>query len=111
MTAIPDEDKPKFPEIFGMFPADMKTMHCRISGLVQGVGFRYFTLQRARALGLRGYVQNLYTGEVEVVAQGSEDALAELRGALRHGPRSAQVQNLRVEWPDEEDMYNSFEIR
>ena len=88
----------------------MKTMFCTISGLVQGVGFRYFVLTRARTLGVRGFVRNLYTGEVEVVAQGEDDMMAEFLEELRVGPRSAQVRNVRVEWHDTEDLYNSFEI-
>jgi len=86
-------------------------MHCRISGLVQGVGFRYFVLQRARALGIRGYVRNAYTGEVEVTAQGEEGPLSDFIKELRVGPRSAQVRDLRIDWQEEEEMYNNFEIR
>ncbi|MCB2204212.1 acylphosphatase [bacterium] len=89
----------------------MKTMHCRISGLVQGVGFRYFVLQHARTLGVRGYVENEYSGDVIVVAQGEAGQLDDLVRELRVGPRSAHVRNLRVDWLDEDEMYNSFEIR
>lgn len=89
----------------------MKTLHCRISGLVQGVGYRYFTLQRARALEIRGYVRNNYDGSVEVAAQGEEGLLAAFVKELRVGPRSAQVRDLRVDWEEEQEMYNSFEIR
>lgn len=89
----------------------MKTMYCTISGLVQGVGFRYFASTRARAQGLRGWVRNLYNGDVEVTAQGDEDALQAFLDELRVGPRSAQVRNVRVDWKEEEEMYNSFEIR
>ncbi|MBN1447188.1 MAG: acylphosphatase [Bacteroidetes bacterium] len=89
----------------------MKTMHCTISGLVQGVGFRYFVLTRARMLGLRGFVRNLYTGDVEVAAQGGDGTLSDFLKELRMGPRSAQVQKVRVEWLDADDMYNNFEIR
>ncbi|MDT8324088.1 MAG: acylphosphatase [Bacteroidota bacterium] len=89
----------------------MKTMHCRISGLVQGVGFRYFVLQRARELGVRGYVRNEYTGDVEVRAQGEPGQLEDFMRALRVGPRSAHVRDVRIDWEEEDEMYNSFEIR
>jgi acylphosphatase len=89
----------------------MKTMHCRISGLVQGVGFRYFALQRARLLDVRGFVRNAYTGDVEVVAQAEEGMLAEFLKDLRIGPRSAHVSDIRLEWMEEAEMFNTFEIR
>jgi acylphosphatase len=89
----------------------MKTMHVVISGLVQGVGFRYFALQNARTRGIRGYVRNLYTGEVEVVAQADEAMLDAFIQDLRIGPRSAHVASARIVWQEDEEMYNSFDIR
>jgi acylphosphatase len=62
-----------------------------ISGLVQGVGFRWFVARHARALGLRGYARNLADGSVEVVVDGAEEALPHLERLLRAGPASAQV--------------------
>lgn len=89
----------------------MKTIHVVISGLVQGVGYRYFALQAASALGIRGYVRNLNSGEVEVVAQGDEEQLDSLLRDLRIGPRSAHVKDLRFVWQDEAEMYDHFDIR
>jgi acylphosphatase len=65
-----------------------------VSGFVQGVGFRYFVLRRASALGLRGFVRNLSGGGVEVVAEGDAAALAELEVALEAGPPSARVESV-----------------
>jgi acylphosphatase len=62
-----------------------------VSGRVQGVGYRYFVLRRAQALGLAGWVRNLPGGEVEVRAWGVEGDLAQLADQLRMGPRSAKV--------------------
>ncbi|MFA6233583.1 MAG: acylphosphatase [Bacteroidota bacterium] len=89
----------------------MKTMHVVISGLVQGVGFRYFAMQKAREFGIRGYVRNLYSGEVEVIAQAEEGALDMLMRDLRIGPRSAHVNAVRMVWQEDDEMYNSFDIR
>lgn len=66
-----------------------------ISGLVQGVGFRWFVARHARALGLTGYARNLADGSVEVVVDGAADVLPELERLLRTGPASAQVDQVQ----------------
>ena len=63
----------------------------RVTGTVQGVGFRWFTRETATSLGLRGTVRNAADGSVEVMAEGPEDALAELRRRLEQGPPGARV--------------------
>lgn len=65
-----------------------------VSGIVQGVGFRYFTQDEAERLQLAGFVRNLRDGRVEVYAIGSADKLARLRVHLERGPRGAMVQNV-----------------
>ena len=62
-----------------------------VSGMVQGVGFRYFVLRTARSMGLAGYTRNLSDGRVEVYAVGPDAAHASLHAELRRGPRSAEV--------------------
>lgn len=62
-----------------------------ISGRVQGVGFRYWTVRQAGGLGLGGYVRNLPDGRVEVVAAGDEGDVDRLAGLCRQGPPSARV--------------------
>lgn len=69
----------------------MPTLHVRIAGRVQGVGFRWFVREEARRLGLSGWVTNLASGEVEVAAGGAADSLERLRRALRVGPSGATV--------------------
>ncbi len=63
----------------------------RITGRVQGVGFRASTARRARALGLQGSASNCADGSVEVVAAGNRAALERLGEWLQHGPPSAVV--------------------
>ncbi len=65
--------------------------HFLVQGRVQGVGFRWFVHREAAELGLRGTVRNTDRGEVEVVAAGSAEALAELRAELRKGSRGSRV--------------------
>ena len=72
----------------------MNVLHVRISGRVQGVGFRWFVSEEARRLGLSGWVMNLPVGEVEVRAGGESSSLQRLRRALEVGPTGAEVQAL-----------------
>jgi len=65
-----------------------------VSGIVQGVGFRYFIQDEAERLQLAGFVRNLRDGRVEVYAIGSDDKLARFRVVLERGPRGAMVQNV-----------------
>jgi acylphosphatase len=75
-------------------------LHVRISGRVQGVGFRWFVREEARRLGLSGWVTNLPSGEVEVLASGEDRAVGRLRRALEVGPTGAQVSSVEdVEEP------------
>lgn len=65
-----------------------------VSGMVQGVGFRWFVARHARSLGLRGYARNLPNGSVEVVVDGPDESLAELERLLQAGPAHAQVEHV-----------------
>lgn len=65
-----------------------------VSGRVQGVGYRYYALREAEALGVSGYARNLADGRVEVVAEASEESLAQLEEKLRQGPSFARVHSL-----------------
>lgn len=69
----------------------MPTRRFLISGHVQGVSYRAATRHEARALGLEGHARNLPDGRVEVLAQGSEEALAKLESWLWRGPPLARV--------------------
>ena len=62
-----------------------------VSGLVQGVGYRYFTQDAAERLHLAGYVRNLRDGRVEVYAIGTEEQFLPLLLSLQKGPLGATV--------------------
>ena len=66
-----------------------------VSGRVQGVGFRFFTERVASQIGLRGYVKNLWNGNVEAYAIGDEAQLEEFRQRLAEGPRMARVESVQ----------------
>ncbi|MEX2180120.1 MAG: acylphosphatase [Gemmatimonadaceae bacterium] len=74
----------------------MSQLHVRVVGVVQGVGFRWFVRERARRLGLSGWVRNRTDGSVEVLAAGDAEQLELLRGELRRGPDGAVVQALEA---------------
>ena len=82
-----------------------------VTGLVQGVNFRWFTQRRASELGLVGYVRNRSDSSVEFVAEGPRDALDRLLDAARMGPSSAVVENVEVAWDPYTGEFRRFEIR
>lgn len=82
----------------------------RITGRVQGVGFRWFVVRTAQDLGLTGWVRNEPDGSVSCEAQGDSATLAEFAGALRRGPRFGSVSAVQSEdVPVVEE--SGFEIR
>ncbi|MCP4548211.1 MAG: acylphosphatase [bacterium] len=67
----------------------------RITGMVQGVGFRYFTRNQARSLELSGWVCNRGDGSVEVHVRGDNQTLDKFEGVLREGPESSHVDEIK----------------
>ena len=78
-------------------------LHFLIQGRVQGVGFRWFVQREASELDLRGWVRNTEDGDVEVVASGDAEDLAELRASLRRGPRGSRVDRLIEHYLDDSE--------
>jgi len=74
----------------------MQSIHLEVRGRVQGVGFRWFVVEKAQQLKLAGWVRNRSDGNVEVAAAGAADALATLENALKSGPRAARVDEVRA---------------
>lgn len=72
----------------------MKRVELVVSGVVQGVGFRYFCQKHATQLGITGSVENLPDGTVRIEAQGEDAVLAEYRALVSNGPRNAVVSEL-----------------
>lgn len=82
-----------------------------VTGHVQGVGFRFFTLQEAGKIGIKGYVKNRPEGSVEVVAMGSEAQITAFRNWLQKGPPTSVVRNLIEQSYQGSEQFERFEIR
>ncbi len=87
----------------------MRAVKVRVEGIVQGVGFRYYTYRIAKRYGIKGYVKNMPDGSVEVVAEGNEERLERFLQDVARGPSSAVVTNVSVEDIDPVG-FRSFEI-
>ena len=82
-----------------------------ISGIVQGVGYRFSTLQKARKLGVKGWVRNLPDSKVEAVFCGEETAVEAILKWCERGPSAAVVKEVKVEPIETETPIDKFEIR
>ncbi|MFP4498952.1 MAG: acylphosphatase, partial [Vulcanimicrobiota bacterium] len=83
----------------------------KIEGVVQGVGFRYFTRQNAQAIGLTGWVRNAPDGSVETVLEGEEHEVQEMIKRLKQGPASSRVDNVDIQWEDYQGEFSTFSVR
>ena len=94
-----------------MVNKDLVSLQAVVHGYVQGVFFRAFVSQWADELGLSGYVRNLPSGAVEVVAEGEKKQLEKLIGYLRVGPPSAKVEKVVTNWAEYSGKYSAFSVR
>ena len=88
----------------------MSTRQIRVSGRVQGVGFRYALRDEAQRLGVQGWVRNCADGSVEALLQGDDGAVTALIAWAGRGPRAARVDAVREEVAADETC-TDFEIR
>jgi len=86
------------------------TQRIVVTGRVQGVGYRNWTMGAARDLGVRGWVRNLNGSSVEILATGPDEALAMLVEACHEGPRLARVEKVDVQ-PAEDGGWKGFNKR
>jgi len=82
-----------------------------VYGRVQGVFFRAFVEEHAQLLGLRGYVRNLPSDDVEVVAEGERERVEKLVEYLKMGPPVARVNRVVTRWSEYTGSYSSFRVR
>jgi len=90
---------------------EVAELHVRVTGTVQGVGFRWFVRERARRLGLAGWVRNMEDGGLEVAASGDGQQVELLRMELQRGPSGSRVKSVEdLESPILEPLEAPFEI-
>jgi acylphosphatase len=87
-------------------------LSARVYGRVQGVYFRYFVREVAKALQLKGYARNLPSGDaVEIQAEGEKQQLEKLVEQLKTGPPGARVEKVETNWSEYSGQFNNFYIR
>ena len=86
-------------------------LHVLIDGRVQGVGFRYFVLEKANLLRVEGWVRNTLSGQVEVTAEGNQDSLSNFLDYLKRGPNMAYVTDIQLTWLPATGEFAGFEIK
>lgn len=89
----------------------IERLEAHVGGRVQGVGFRYFTTQQARRLGLDGWVRNEFDGNVRVVAEGPRTDLEQLVERLQDGPAGSRVEFVRPTWTTASGEFAGFTVR
>ena len=82
-----------------------------VSGLVQRVFFRAYTQQKARELGLTGWVKNLADGHVEALFEGDRENIEKMIEWAKKGPPRAQVDGCEVSWQEYKGEFENFEIQ
>jgi acylphosphatase len=85
--------------------------HIVVSGLVQGVGYRYFTARNAEGLGVTGFVRNLPDGRVEIFANGERGRISDFVAVLKVGPRASRVTDVALDWVASKETFDRFEVR
>lgn len=86
-------------------------LSARITGRVQGVGFRHFTTKRAQSLGCTGWVRNEADGSVRLEAEGVRSDLDALLTAVHDGPRSARVNDVSASFSSATGDFKDFRVR
>lgn len=89
----------------------MVRAHIQVSGRVQGVGFRWATVEEARRLRLTGWVRNTLEGGVEIVAEGEREVVDRFLDWCQVGPSLARVEGVRDEESPATGEFEGFGIR
>ena len=89
----------------------MRAVRVVVNGHVQGVGYRWFTRDAARAAGIAGWVRNRHNGSVEAVLQGADDSVEAVLAAMQAGPDRSRVEDLSISDAAADPAVTAFELR
>ncbi len=90
---------------------DLVAAEIFVSGMVQGVGYRFFTQRVAEELKMSGWVRNLPDGRVQVEVEGLRPRIEELLARLRVGPRLSSVTDVTVTWKAARGTVHGFMVK
>lgn len=82
----------------------------KVSGVVQGVGYRYFAIRSARTLGVTGWVRNNDDSSVSVLAEGERGIIEVLVKELTTGPAASNVTNVNIQWQEYTGQFTGFDV-
>ena len=85
--------------------------HMVVSGRVQGVFFRQNTLNKAKELGVFGWVKNLPDGKLEAVFEGEKKKVEEIVNWAEKGPASVEVSDIKVKWQGYKGEFKGFKLK
>ena len=88
----------------------MVTAKIIVSGLVQGVGYRYFCYRKASEYGLSGYAKNLFNGDVELEVEGDKNLINDFMKELKIGPSRSKVTGINVDFEEYQNKYTEFRM-
>ena len=89
---------------------ETQRVHIVVEGRVQGVGFRYFTIEIANRFDITGWVRNTHNQEVEITAEGSREKLDQFVALIQRGPNAGFVKTLRIQWFTATGEFKRFSI-
>ncbi|MFC1663573.1 acylphosphatase [Patescibacteria group bacterium] len=88
-----------------------KRAHIFVIGKVQGVFFRLNTEERAKKLGITGWIKNLEDGRIEAIFEGKKESVEKIIKWTKMGPLTAKVNKADIKWQEYKDEFKDFEIR
>jgi len=88
----------------------MVSAYIRVTGMVQGVGFRYFAMRQANLLGINGYVKNRGDGSVELQVEGEKQVVENFKTILEHGSGYSSVDKVEITYEPYAAKYNRFSV-
>jgi len=82
-----------------------------VRGVVQGIGFRFWCVRKAKEFGVFGYTANLPDGSVEIEVEGDRSIVEEFLKVVKVGPTYAHITDVKIDWYEKPHGYTEFDIK